>query len=136
LRIFTFGGGSFITPGTCHPDSHNYASTADYVCILGSPNHQLRALERYHERKKGLSDHEIAVKFAYGDAMLHIDSTDPRIIDAFIAQRITYYENEFFELRALTILDRDPDQRWKHTFKSDCYQRAMQAIVKKYQKSR
>lgn len=135
LIIFTFGGGSFITPGTCHPDSHNYASTADYVCILGSPNHQLLALERYHERKKGLSDEKIAAKFAYGDAMLHLDSTDPRIMNAFIAARTTYYEKEFFAIRNLTILDPDPDSRWKHKFKSDCYQRAMQAQVKKYQKS-
>ncbi len=75
LRIFTFGGGSFITPGTCHPDSHNYASAADYVCAMGSPNHQLLALKRYYERKSGLSDKEIAAKLAYEDAMLYLDST-------------------------------------------------------------
>lgn len=44
LRIFTFGGGSFLLPDKCHPDSHNYASPADAVSLLGSPNHQYLAL--------------------------------------------------------------------------------------------
>src|SRR3989344_973647 len=36
FRIFTFGGGSFIAAGKSHPDSHNYASAADFVCLMGS----------------------------------------------------------------------------------------------------
>lgn len=135
LRIFTFGGGSFLASGTCHPDSHNYASAADYVSRGGSPNHQLLALERYYSRKKGLSDREIAAKLAYGDAMLHLDSTDKTLLNTFIAERTTYYEKEFFAIKNVTILDPDPDSKWKHAFKSECYQNEMKAIVKKYQKS-
>jgi hypothetical protein len=52
LRIFSLGGGSFIAPGQSHPESHNYASAADPVCRLGSPNLQLLALEKYEARKK------------------------------------------------------------------------------------
>lgn len=135
LRIFTFGGGSFLVPGACHSDSHNYASAADFVSRGGSPNHQFLALEKYHARKSGLSDREIVAKLAYEDAMLHLDSTDPHIMNAFIAKATTYYEKEFFAIRNLTILDHDPDSKWEHAFKSNCYQRAMQTIVKKYQKS-
>jgi hypothetical protein len=47
LRIFTFGGGSFLPPGESHADSHNYASAADFVCRFGSPHLQLLALKRY-----------------------------------------------------------------------------------------
>src|SRR5207253_1946794 len=37
IRILTFGGGSFIAPNKCHPDSHNYASAIDIVCGMGTP---------------------------------------------------------------------------------------------------
>ena len=35
LIIFTFGGGSFIAAGKSHPDSHNYASAADFRLSFG-----------------------------------------------------------------------------------------------------
>jgi hypothetical protein len=37
IRIFTFGGGSFLEVDSCHPDSHNYASENDLVSSVGSP---------------------------------------------------------------------------------------------------
>ena len=136
LRIFTFGGGSFIAPDKSHPDSHNYASAADFVCRFGSPNLQLLALERYYGNKKGLTDNQIIAQLSMGDAMLHLDSIDSKVIEAYIKQRTKYYENEFSKIRNLTILDPDPGSKWKHTFISECYQQTIQEIIKKYQRNR
>ena len=55
IRIFTFGGGSFIAPGKCHPDSHNFASAKDLICLCGSPNLRTLAMKRYIAFKEGLS---------------------------------------------------------------------------------
>ena len=136
LRIFTFGGGSFLAPDKSHLDSHNYASAADFVCRFGSPNLQLLALERYYGYKKELTDNQIIAQLSMGDAMLHLDSIDTKVIEAYVKQRTQYYENEFSKIRNLTILDPDPDSKWKHTFVSECYQQTIQKIIKKYQKGR
>ena len=61
IRIFTFGGGSFIAPGKCHPDSHNYASAADLVCSLGSPNLRLLAMQIYLGNKEGKSKRKLFI---------------------------------------------------------------------------
>lgn len=132
LRFFTFGGGSFLAPGKSHPDSHNYASAADFVCRFGSPNLQLLALERYYERKKGLNDDQIMAQLALRDAMLHLDSLDIRVMEAYIKQRIKHYENEFSRISNLTVLDPDPGSNWKHEFNSECYQKEIQTLVKRF----
>lgn len=134
LRIFTFGGGSFIPPEKCHPDSHNYASAADFVCRFGSPNLQLLALERYYGHKEGLNDCKLIAQLALKDAMLHLDSNDLKVIEHYIKQRTKYYESEFSKISNLTILDPDPDCKFKHKLDSECYQKTIQSIVKKYQK--
>lgn len=135
LRIFTFGGGSFIASGKCHPDSHNYASAADFVCRFGSPNLQLLALERYYGHKEGLNDDKIIAQLALKDAMLHLDSNDLKVMELYIKQRTKHYENEFSKTSNLTILDPDPDCKFKHKLDSECYQKVIQNIVKKYQKA-
>lgn len=133
LIVFTFGGGSFIFPGACHPDSHNYASAADFVCRLGSPNLQFLALQRYFGYKEGRTESETIRQLAEHDALLHLDCKDSTIFGRYTKQRIKYYEGEFAKICNVTVLD--PDPRWKHRFGSSCYQNAIQAIVKKYQRS-
>jgi hypothetical protein len=135
LRIFTFGGGSFIAPGTFHPDSHNYASAADFVCRFSSPNLQLLALERYYGYKEGLNDDKIIAQLALKDAMLHLDSNDLKIMEIYIKKRIKFYENEFSKISNLTILDPDPDCKFKHELKSECYQNMIHSLIQKYQNS-
>jgi hypothetical protein len=135
LRIFTFGGGSFIPPGKCHPDSHNYASAADFVCRFSSPNLQLLALERYYGYKEGLNDEKIIARLAFKDAIFHLDSNNLKVMEHYIKQRTTHYENEFSKISNLTILDPDPDFKFKHKLDSDCYQKMIQNIIKKYQKA-
>lgn len=132
LLIFTFGGGSFIAKGKSHSDSHNYASATDFVCSLGSPNFQYLALQRYFGRKEGKSDEEVIYQLASCDAMLHLDSTDPKIMEAYTKQRVKHYEKEFVEISNITVLDPDPMN--KHKFESSCYQATLEELIKKYRK--
>lgn len=133
LRIFTFGGGSFIASGMSHPDSHNYASAADYVCPFGSPYLQYLALKRYYELKNGLSEQQVIHQLAYADALLDLDSIDPETIAKYTKIREQHYEKEFSKIRNITILDPDPGSKWKHEFSSECYQTTIQSIIKRYQ---
>ncbi len=134
LRIFTFGGGSFIEPEKAHPDSHNYASAADYVCRLASPNLQCLALKRYYGLKSGLNEEQVIHQLAYEDAILSLDSIDPKTIEMYTESRKKIYEKEFSQIKHITILDPDPGTNWKHEFGSECYQATVQNIVRKYQK--
>ena len=134
LRIFTFGGGSFIAPGKSHSDSHNYASAADFVCRLGSPNLQLLALRRYYAHKEGLTDSQMVEQWSLQDAILYLDSTDAKATQSYTDQRIQYFQNELSQINNLTILDPDPDSQWKHRFSCDCYQATVGKIIHKYRK--
>ncbi len=134
LRIFTFGGGSFIPSGNSHFDSHNYASAADAVCRLGSPILQLLALRRYYAHKAGLIDAQMMQQWASQDAILQLDSIDTKVVQKYIEERIKQYQNELERISNLTILDPDPGSQWKHEFISACYQKVVQEIVQKYRK--
>lgn len=135
LRIFTFGGGSFIAPGKSHPDSHNYASAADLICRLGSPNLQLLALEDYTARKQGLNREEIIWQLAIRDARLDVDSLNPKTIEAWARKRAEFYEQEFAKICNVTVLDPDVGVSWQHGFLNPCYQNVVQSTIKKYQSS-
>jgi glutamate formiminotransferase len=65
--------------------------------------------------------------------MLEIDSLNPKAIEGYKKERIKHYEKEFTKINNVTILDPDSDSRWKHEFKSDCYQKTIKSLVKKYQ---
>jgi hypothetical protein len=134
FRIFIFGGGSFIAAGKSHSDSHNYASAADFVCLMGSPNLQTLALKRYHALKEGLTDAQMIHDWSFLDAILELDSIDAKVIQKFIEGRIKYYQDLVSRIINLTILDPDLDSRWKHKFMSDCYQATVQKIINKYRK--
>ncbi|MGH2612294.1 MAG: hypothetical protein ACRDFB_04515 [Rhabdochlamydiaceae bacterium] len=69
-------------------------------------------------------------QLALYDAMLDLDSTNPRTIETYTKQRMKHYEKEFSKIRNVTVLD--PDPKWKHRFSSSCYQAAVQMITKKY----
>ena len=131
IRIFTFGGGSFISSGKAHPDSHNFASSSDLVCLFASPNLRFLALQRYFGSKEGLSEHEVIRQLALTDAMFDLDTVDKKAIETYTNQRIRYYEKEFSKIRNVTILD--PDPHYMHQFCSSCYQSAIQTIIKRYQ---
>lgn len=133
IRIFTFGGGSFIAPGKCHLDSHNYASAADPICRLGSPNLQYLALQRYYAFKKGMNLEQLIRELSYQDAILHLDTINANVIEAYTQQRCRYYEREFAKICNVTVLDPDPGYIWEHRFNSACYQSIIGDIVRRYQ---
>lgn len=134
IRIFTFGGGSFIATDACHPDSHNYASANDPVCRMGSPNYQMLALHRYYGLKQGLSMEQVIYQLAFQDAILHLDTLNDSVMETYIRLRSRYYEIEFDKMRNVTILDPSYTS-WEHGFANDCYQKVVAEIIQKYKKA-
>lgn len=132
IRIFTFGGGSFIERGKGHPESHNYASAADFVCRIGSPNLQCLALRLYYGQKGGLDHAKVIQKIAFEDAILDLDTTNPETIEAYVKARTKHYQKELAKLENITVLDPDPDSNFKHRFSSDCYQNKVKEIIQRY----
>ena len=130
LRIFTFGGGSFIAPGKCHPDSHNFASAKDLVCLLGSPNLRTLAMKRYIGLKEGLSIEQILSQIAQEDTILYLDTTDANVIQTFENQRKKYYREQLKIIENVTILD--PSPGLEHSFCIDCYQKVIESLISDY----
>lgn len=130
LRIFTFGGGSFIAPGKCHPDSHNFASAKDLVCLLGSPNLRTLAMKRYIGLKEGLSLDQILSKLAQEDTIFYLDTIDITVIQNFEDQRKKYYQEQLKIIENVTILD--PGPGLEHSFCIDCYQKVIESLIEGY----
>jgi hypothetical protein len=132
IRVFTFGGGSFISPGKCHQDSHNFASAKDLICFCGSPNFRTLAMQRYIAIKEGLTHEQMLEKWAREDSMLYLDTIDVRVIQNFEKQRIKYYEELLEKICNVTILDSGPE--YEHSFCNECYQKKVQTLIEKYKK--
>lgn len=130
LRIFTFGGGSFIASGKCHPDSHNFASARDFICLLGSPNLHTLAMKRYIGLKEGLSEEQILSRLAQDDTILYLDTTDMTVIENFENQRKKYYQEQLKIIENVTLLD--PGPGFEHSFCIDCYQRVIESLIQRY----
>ena len=129
LRIFTFGGGSFIAPGKCHPDSHNFASAKDLVCLC-SPNLRTLAMKRYIGLKEGLGIEQILSQIVQEDTIFYLDTTDPTVIQNFENQRKKYYQEQLKNIENVTILD--PGHGLEHSFCIDCYQRVLKLLIDNY----
>ncbi len=132
IRIFTFGGGSFLEAGSCHSDSHNYASENDLVSSIGSPCFRSLAVHRYLGMKEGLTEEAVIKRWVTDDAILYLDSMNPFIFESFIKQRIDHYESLMKKINAITILDPDPGCCFEHQFCSECYQTEVKRLVGKY----
>lgn len=65
----------------------------------------------------------IIAQLALKDAMFHLDSNDLKVLELYIKQRTKHYENEFSKISNLTVLDPDPDCKFKHELNSECYQK-------------
>ena len=132
IRIFTFGGGSFLEVDSCHPDSHNYASENDLVSSMGSPYFRSLAVHRYLGMKEGLSQEAIIKRWALDDALLYLDSVDAHVFESFMRQRMSHYESLMKKISNITILDPDPSCYVEHQFCRKCYQKEVKRLVKKY----
>lgn len=132
IRIFTFGGGSFLEVGSCHPDSHNYASENDLVSSMGSPYFRSLAVHRYLGMKEGLSEEAVIKRWALDDSLLYLDSVDAFVFESFMKQRISHYESLMKKISNITILDPDPSCHFEHQFRSECYQKEVKKRVEQY----
>jgi hypothetical protein len=132
IRIFTFGGWSFIAPDAAHPESHNYASVGDLVPRMVSFNLQYLAIRRYEGFKEGLSLEEIISRLAFGDAIKDLDNFDIRIIEKYAQDRSKYYQEEFKKISNVTVVD--SGSLWEHSFKNDSYQTIVRTKIDQYPK--
>jgi hypothetical protein len=134
VRIFTFGGWSFVAPNAAHPESHNYASIGDLIPRIGSFNLQYLAIRRYEGFKGGLSHEEIIRRLAFGDALRDIDCFDARIIEKYTQIRFKCYEEEFRKISNVTVVD--SDSLWEHSFNNKNYQAIVCTIIDRYRQKK
>ncbi len=132
IRIFTFGGWSFIPPGVTHTESHNYASVGDLIPRIGSFNLQYLALRRYEGLKKGLNQEEIIRRMAFGDAIHDLDCLDPHVLERYTQDRCKHYKNEFEKISNVTVVD--SGSLWEHSFNNESYQNIVREKIEKYRK--
>ncbi len=133
IRIFTFGGWSFIAPGAAHPESHNYASVGDLIPRAGSFNLQYLAMRKYEGLKEGLSQEEIIRRLAFGDAIHDLDCLNPHVLETYAQERSKYYRKEFEKINNVTIVD--SASMWEHSFNNESYQTIVREIIEKYRKN-
>ncbi|MBN4066788.1 hypothetical protein JYU14_01745 [Simkania negevensis] len=134
IRIFTFGGWSFILPGIAHPESHNYTSISDLIPRLGCYNLQYLAMRKHEGLRDGLTSEEIVWRLAYGDATRDLDCFDAQVIKKYAQERCQYYRKEFERISNVTVLD--SDNIWEHFFNNENYQTVLRSIVNKYRMNR
>lgn len=133
IRIFTFGGWSFIPPGVTHPESHNYASVGDLIPRMGSFNLQYFAIRKYEGFRGGLNPEEIVWKLAFRDAIHELSSTNPQIIETYTNERCKFYRSIFEKIKNVTVVD--SINTWEHSFNNENYQRIVHEIIQKYRKN-
>jgi len=131
LRLFTFGGGTFIQPGKAHPDSHNYISTKDRIS-QGAEVHALMALRLHQDRKAGYSIAEIIAQLVEEDMALHLESTDVGVARSFCQQRRDEHAMMIQRIANVTVLDDTPAWIFEHAIDSECYQIKIQEVINRY----
>jgi len=130
IRVFTFGGWSFISPDAAHPESHNYSNVNDVIPRLGSFNNQYFALKKYEGCREELTEEEIIWRSALEDAFHDLDTLDVDTLKKYAQGRCTYYRTKFEEIRNITVVP--AESLWEHSFKNESYQAVVKAIIKKY----
>ena len=128
LRIFTLGGGSFIGPGKCHPESHNFASGKDIIAFFGSPVLRTLSIKKHFSLKAGLNEQQMIENWIDEDAEFYLDSKQEGVIRNFQEQRRKWYRDHLDILRNVTILDGSYD----HLLSSEHYQRILESLIEKY----
>lgn len=132
IRIFTFGGWSFIPPGMTHADSHNYASVGDLIPRVGSFNLQYIALRKYEGLQEGLNHEQIIRSLAFEDAIHDLACLDPQVIERYSQDRCKYYREGFEEISNVTIVE--SGSLWEHSFHNKSYQSIVLSKIDKYRK--
>ena len=133
IRMFTFGGWSFVAPGAAHPDSHNYASEADLIPRIGSINLHYLALAIHQGLRNGKSKNRVLLELSRQDAVLHVDSLDSIIMEKYTQARVEFYQKQLGEICNVTVLE--TKNRLEHSFNNESYQKIVGRIVKKYHRA-
>lgn len=133
IRVFTFGGWSFIGPDVAHPESHNFASIGDLIPRVGSYNLQCLAIRRYEGLKEGLSHDEIILRLAFRDAIHDLDCLNPHVQERYTQERCKFYRTEFEKISNVTVVD--SGSIWEHSFNNESYQYIVNKIIERYQKN-
>jgi hypothetical protein len=129
LRIFTLGGASFIQPGKCHPESHNFACGKDIIVLLGSPVLRTLALKKHFSLKAGLDEKQMIENWVDEDTEFYLDSKQDEVIRNFQEQKRKWYQDHLDILRNVTILDGNYD----HLLSSLHYQDVLKMVIGRYQ---
>jgi len=134
IRVFTFGGWSFISSSSSHPESHNYCSVGDVIPRCGSFNSQYFALRKYEGGREGLAEGDIIWSLALEDAFHNLDTIDAATIEKYAQSRALYYRTKFEEIRNITVVP--SESLWEHSFKNKSYQTIVNSIIGKYRRCR
>jgi len=130
LRIYTFGGGTFIFPEDSHPETHNYISIGDLVPrIAASTTLSLLAIRRHEERKQGLSDAQIIDGLISEDVENNLATTNHDTISLYRLQRNSHYLCEFKKVAHITVLDDGRESTWEHSIRAPCYQKKIKELI-------
>ena len=133
LRIFTFGGWTFIPAEMCHQDSHNYFSPYDLVAKGGSPRIGLFLLQLKEGEKRGLKTTDTIEELITDDQHKYLDTQHPSTIEEFRRQRREYYKELLNTVSNVTLLQESIDGPFEHSFSQGCYQKILEELIKKYQ---
>ncbi|MGA8163970.1 MAG: hypothetical protein WB791_02970 [Waddliaceae bacterium] len=135
IRIFTFGGASFIPPGKAHSESHNFISLHDPIPGIASPNLSYILLRREDGYTQDNSDEQIITQLADEDADYYLDTRDPNTVNEFTRQRRKHYQNLFHQISNVTVLKENTSGSWEHSFDIPCYQSQLKEILNPYREN-
>jgi hypothetical protein len=133
IRIFTFGGGSFVFPGEAHPESHNYISIGDAIPRFAVENSlALLAIRRFEENKRGLSNDQIINGLIEEDIENNLSTSDRQAICIYRSQRYKHYVGAFSKIANVTVLEDGRQGVLEHSINIPCYQKKIKELIDCY----
>ncbi len=132
IRIFTFGGASYIHPDKAHPDSHNFVSPHDLVPRIASFDLSSILFRREAGYKKGKDDEQIISELVDEDIDYYLDTRNPDVVEVFRRQSKKKYEELFKQISNVTILEENSSGSWEHAFDIPCYQIKLKEILRSF----
>lgn len=129
IRIFTFGGASYIHSDKAHPDSHNFVSPHDLIPRIASFDFSSILFRREAGYKNGKNDQQIILELVDEDIDYYLDTRNPDVVEVFRTQCERKYEEWFKHISNVTILEENSSGSWEHSFDIPCYQIKLKEIL-------
>lgn len=133
LRVFTFGGGSYVLPDRSHPDSQNYASWRDLIPYAALPLFRAMITSYNYGRDEGLNDEQIKMRWVEEDVLLYLDTYNVNAINKFKKDRMKIYDKFYPSIKNIILLENE--SFIEHLFSIEPYQKAIQTVIQKYKRS-